>query len=162
MSDGNRLSHLDAEGRARMVDVSGKPATARRAVAQGHLACSAETLQRVRDGNTPKGAVISTAELAGVIGGKRTSDLVPLCHPLPLTKLSVTITPNDTLPGFLIEAEAKTTGPTGVEMEALTAVSIAALTLFDMLKAIDKSMTIGGIMVTGKTGGRSDLKSDRA
>ncbi len=149
------LSHLDADGRARMVDVSSKPATARTATAEGVVACAPETLALVRDGRTPKGAVIATAELAGVMGGKRTAELIPLCHPLPLTKLAVAIAPDDTLPGFRIAAEARTTGPTGVEMEALTAVSIAALTLYDMLKAVDRGMTIGEVRVTSKTGGRS-------
>jgi cyclic pyranopterin phosphate synthase len=148
-----KLSHLDPEGRARMVDVSDKAVTARVATAEGALVCAAETLTMVREGRTPKGAVISTAELAGVMGAKRTSDLIPLCHPLPLSKIAVTITPDDALPGFRIAAEAKTTGQTGVEMEALTAVSVAALTLFDMLKAVDRTMVIQGVRVTAKSGG---------
>lgn len=155
MSDGDKLSHIDAEGRARMVDVSAKPDTARRAVATGQLTCAPDTLRLVREGKAPKGAVISTAELAGVMGGKQTSALIPLCHPLPLTKLSVDISVDDALPGFTITAEAKTTGPTGVEMEALTAVSVAALTLFDMLKAVDKGMEIGAIHVVEKSGGQT-------
>lgn len=155
MSDGDKLSHIDAEGRARMVDVSAKPDTARRAVAQGQLSCAPDTLRLVREGKAPKGAVISTAELAGVMGGKQTSALIPLCHPLPLTKLTVNISVDNALPGFAITAEARTNGPTGVEMEALTAVSVAALTLFDMLKAVDKGMEIGAIRVVEKSGGQN-------
>lgn len=155
MSDGDRLSHIDPEGQARMVDVSAKPGTARRAVASGQLTCAPNTLRLVKEGKAPKGAVISTAELAGVMGGKQTSALIPLCHPLPLTRLSVDISLDDALPGFIISAEAKTNGPTGVEMEALTAVSVAALTLFDMLKAVDKGMEIGAIRVVEKSGGQS-------
>lgn len=155
MSEGDKLSHIDPEGRARMVDVSAKPDTARRAVAAGQLTCAPDTLLLVREGKAPKGAVISTAELAGVMGGKQTSALIPLCHPLPLTKLTVNISVNDALPGFTITAEARTNGPTGVEMEALTAVSVAALTLFDMLKAVDKGMEIGAIRVVEKSGGQT-------
>jgi cyclic pyranopterin phosphate synthase len=151
----SRLSHLDDEGRARMVDVSDKPETARTATAEGALVCLPATLQAVLENRTPKGAVISTAEIAGVIGAKRTAELIPLCHPLPLSKAAVTITPDDNLPGFRIHAEVKTTGRTGVEMEALTAVSVACLTLFDMLKAIDRTMRITDIRVRSKAGGRS-------
>jgi cyclic pyranopterin phosphate synthase len=151
------LSHLDETGRARMVDVSGKADSERRATAEGALTCSAETLALVREGKTPKGAVISTAELAGVMAAKRTAELIPLCHPLPLTKVDVKILADDALPGFRVAAEAKTRGPTGVEMEALTAVSVACLTLFDMLKAVDLGMRIGEIGVTAKTGGKSDF-----
>ena len=150
-----RLSHLDESGRARMVDVSDKPATARTATAAGHLRCRPETLAQVRAGTTPKGSVIATAELAGVMAAKRTAELIPLCHPLPLTKATVTIEPDDDLPGFRVAAEVRTTGPTGVEMEALTAVSVACLTLFDMLKAVDREMEIDSITVTAKSGGRS-------
>ena len=152
MSD---LSHLDDTGRARMVDVSQKPVTVRTAVASGQLICAAETVERVIGGDTPKGAVISTAELAGIMGAKRTAELIPLCHPLPLTKVQVRIVPDRDLPGFTVEAEARATAQTGVEMEALTAVSVATLTLYDMLKAIDKSMQISRIAVAGKTGGQS-------
>ena len=151
----NTLSHVDASGRARMVDVSDKPETDRRATAEGALFCAKETLALVREGKMPKGAVIATAELAGVMGGKRTSDLIPLCHPLPLAKMAVSIVEDAQLPGFRVSAEAKTRGSTGVEMEALTAVSIACLTLFDMLKAVDRTMRIGEIAVTSKTAGRS-------
>ena len=150
-----RLSHIDDEGRARMVDVSGKTPTARIAKAEGVLTCRAETLDAVRDGKAPKGSVIQTAELAGVMAAKRTADLIPLCHPLPLTKAAVTIEMDGALPGFRISAEARTVGVTGVEMEALTAVSVACLTLFDMLKAVDKSMIIEDIRVVEKSGGRS-------
>ena len=149
------LSHLDEDGRARMVDISGKPVTPRTATASGELRCSADTLAAVAQGRAPKGGVIATAELAGVMGAKRTSDLVPLCHPLPLAKVLVEIEPDPALPGYRVTSEARTEGQTGVEMEALTAVSVACLTLFDMLKAIDKQMTIGAIRVTSKTGGRS-------
>ncbi len=147
------LTHIDDNGRARMVDVSAKPVTNRIARASGHLICQAETLTAVSEGRTPKGAVLSTAELAGIMGAKRTAELVPLCHPLPLSKVVVAIEADPRLPGFSIVAEVGTSGQTGVEMEALTAVSIAALTLFDMLKAIDRSMEIGAIRVDAKTGG---------
>lgn len=150
-----RLSHVGEDGRATMVDVSDKPATARTASAEGTLTCARETLALVRAGAAPKGEVIRTAELAGTMAAKRTADLIPLCHPLALTKAGVTIEADDALPGFRVTAEVRTTGPTGVEMEALTAVSVACLTLFDMLKAVDKGMTIGGIRVTAKSGGRS-------
>jgi cyclic pyranopterin phosphate synthase len=151
----SRLSHLDASGRARMVDVSDKAPTDRLATATGWLRCRPETLAEVEAGRAPKGSVVQTAELAGVMAAKRTADLIPLCHPLPLTKVAVTIEADPALPGFRIDAEARTHGATGVEMEALTAVSVAGLTLFDMLKAIDRTMTIGGIEVTAKSGGRS-------
>lgn len=149
------LTHLDGEGRARMVDVGDKPVTIRQAEARGELRCLPETLAAVRAGTTLKGSVIATAELAGVMAAKRTADLIPLCHPLALTKVAVEIAIDDALPGFTLRAEVRTSGQTGVEMEALTAVSVAALTLFDMLKAMDKTMTIGAIRVTAKSGGRS-------
>ena len=149
------LSHLDAAGRARMVDVGDKPVSARRAEARGELRCAPATLDKVRAGTTPKGSVVATAELAGVMAAKRTADLIPLCHPLALSQVVVEIAIDDALPGFQIRTEVRTSGQTGVEMEALTAVSVAALTLFDMLKAVDKSMTIGAIRVTAKEGGRS-------
>lgn len=152
MSD---LTHLDDTGRAQMVDVSGKPVTDRMATASGELRCTAETLAAVLGGRAPKGAVVGTAELAGIMGAKRTAELIPLCHPLPLTKVAVTIEPDPALPGFRVSAEARTKGVTGVEMEALTAVSTACLTLFDMLKAIDRTMVIGAIRVETKTGGKS-------
>ena len=149
------LTHIDEGGRARMVDVSAKAATARTATAEGSLVCRAETLEAAATGTAPKGAVIQTAELAGVMAAKRTSDLIPLCHPLPLTKAAVSVRIDRDLPGFRVSAEVKTSGVTGVEMEALTAVSVASLTLFDMLKAIDRTMVIGGIRVTAKEGGKS-------
>jgi cyclic pyranopterin phosphate synthase len=151
----SRLTHLDDEGRARMVDVSGKETTARVATAEGTLSCAPETIAQVRAGTTPKGSVLATAELAGVMAAKRTADLIPLCHPLPLAKAEVRIVVDDDLPGFWVTAEVKTNGVTGVEMEALTAVSVACLTLFDMLKAIDRRMVIGAIQVTSKSGGKS-------
>ena len=149
------LSHIDGQGRARMVDVGDKPVTARRAVASGELVCAPETLALVREGKTPKGSVIATAELAGVMAAKRTAELIPLCHPLPLSQVEVTITLEDDLPGFAVAATVRTEGRTGVEMEALTAVSVACLTLYDMLKAVDRTMAIGAIRVTAKEGGRS-------
>lgn len=149
------LSHVGEDGRARMVDVTGKAATDRTATAAGWLRCAAETLGRVRAGTAPKGAVLQTAELAGVMAAKRTADLIPLCHPLPLTKVAVTIEIDEALPGLRVAAEVRTHAVTGVEMEALTAVSVACLTLYDMLKAVDRQMEIGGIAVTSKTGGKS-------
>jgi cyclic pyranopterin phosphate synthase len=138
-----------------MVDVGGKDVTDRRASAEGRLVCLPATLDQVRAGTTPKGSVVHTAELAGVMAAKRTSDLIPLCHPLALTKVAVSIDLDDGIPGFRVSSEVKTSGVTGVEMEALTAVSVACLTLFDMLKAVDRTMTIEGIAVTAKRGGRS-------
>jgi len=149
------LTHLDAAGRVHMVDVGDKSATARRAVAEGRVICAPATLGLVRDGQAPKGAVITTAELAGIMGAKRTADLIPLCHPLGLDKVSVTIALDDSLPGFIVTAEARVAGPTGVEMEALTAVSVACLTLYDMLKAADRGMVIRQVRLLSKSGGRS-------
>lgn len=151
----SNLTHLDETGRARMVDVSEKEASARVAVAEGMLSCSPATLEQVKAGTAPKGSVIRTAELAGIMAAKRTAELIPLCHPLPLTKADVKIEIDHALPGFRVEAEVRTNGFTGVEMEALTAVSVACLTLFDMLKAIDRSMSIGPIRVVSKSGGKS-------
>ena len=138
-----------------MVDVSDKAVTVRTAAARGTLTCRPETLELVRAGKAPKDAVIATAELAGVMGAKRTAELVPLCHQLPLTKVEVRIALDDELPGFRIEGEVRTKAETGVEMEALTAVAVAGLTLFDMLKGVDRTMVIGGIEVVSKTGGKS-------
>jgi cyclic pyranopterin phosphate synthase len=149
------LTHIGGDGRARMVDVSDKAPTARTATAEGRLTCRPATLAAVQAGTAPKGSVIGTAEIAGIMATKRTADLIPLCHPLPVTKAAVTIECDEQLPGFLVSAEVKTIGVTGVEMEALTAVSVACLTLFDMLKAIDRTMEIGGIRVTAKEGGKS-------
>jgi cyclic pyranopterin phosphate synthase len=138
-----------------MVDVTTKPVTQRSARAEGHLLCAPATLDLVLAGRAPKGSVIQTAELAGVMAAKRTSDLIPLCHALMLSGIDVRIVPDDTLPGFRIEADVRTSGQTGAEMEALTAVSVACLTLFDMLKAVDRAMRIEGIRMTRKSGGRS-------
>ena len=149
------LTHLDEQGRARMVDVSGKAPTHRVASARGKLSCLPETLDQVRAGTTPKGSVVQTAELAGIMAAKRTADLIPLCHPLPLSKVAVTVALDEELPGFQVAAEVSTVGVTGVEMEALTAVSVACLTLFDMLKAVDRTMVIDGVEVTAKSGGKS-------
>jgi cyclic pyranopterin phosphate synthase len=151
----SRLTHLGGDGRARMVDVSEKPPTPRTAKAEGRLFCLSATLAAVEAGEAPKGSVIATAELAGTMGAKRTADLIPLCHPLPLTNVAVTVEPDEAMPGFRVSAEVRTVGATGVEMEALTAVTVACLTLFDMLKAIDRTMEIGGIKVISKQGGRS-------
>jgi cyclic pyranopterin phosphate synthase len=151
----SNLSHLDEDGRPRMVDVSAKDPTVRTAAAHGTLTCRVETLGQVRAGATPKGSVTATAELAGIMGAKRTAELIPLCHPLPLTGIDVRIAIDDALPGFRVGATVRTKAETGVEMEALTAVSVACLTLFDMLKAVDRTMVIGGIEVTSKTGGKS-------
>ena len=149
------LTHLDARGRARMVDVSAKPATTRTAVAEGRMRCTPATLELVREGRSPKGAVISTAELAGTMGAKRCADLIPLCHPLSLTKAEVTVELDDSIPGFRVSAMTRSVGQTGVEMEALTAVSVACLTLYDMLKAVDRTMVIEAVRRVSKTGGAS-------
>ena len=149
------LTHFDGKGDAHMVDVSDKPSTARIAVATGWVRMQPETLALVADGTAKKGDVLGVARLAGIMGAKKTPDLIPLCHPLPVTKVSVDLTTDDSLPGVRIEATVKTTGQTGVEMEALTAVSTAALTVYDMVKAADKSMEIGGIHVRLKDGGKS-------
>ncbi|MBU4568943.1 MAG: cyclic pyranopterin monophosphate synthase MoaC [Alphaproteobacteria bacterium] len=149
------LTHLDTEGRVHMVDVGAKAATERRAVASGRVVCRSETVRLVREDRAPKGAVITPAELAGIMAAKRTHELIPLCHPLALTKVSVTIRVDEGLPGFRLEAEARTQGQTGVEMEALTAVSVAALTLYDMLKAVDRGMVIEAVRLEAKSGGAS-------
>jgi len=150
-----RLTHVDRRGRPRMVDVSGKPSTARRAVAEAEVAVSAETLSLVIDGGGSKGDVLTVAELAGVMGGKRTAELIPLCHPLPLTDLVVTITPDRASSVLRIRAEAATTGPTGVEMEAMTAASVAALTVYDMVKGVERGVEVRGLRLVSKTGGKS-------
>ena len=149
------LTHFDGKGDAHMVDVSAKPVTDRVAVAEGHVTMSAETLAHVTGGTAKKGDVLSVARLAGIMGAKRTADLIPLCHPLPLSKVTVELTADPDLPGVRIEATTKTTGQTGVEMEALTAVSVAALTVYDMLKAVQKDMGVGGIRLIYKDGGAS-------
>ncbi len=147
------LTHLHDAGRARMVDVSGKADTVRSATARGHIAMRPETLALAVTGAGPKGAVEGVAEIAGVMAAKRTADLIPLCHPLALSGVDVVVEP--VADGLQVTATVRTTGPTGVEMEALTAVSVALLTLYDMLKAVDKAMTIGGIALLEKRGGRS-------
>jgi len=154
-----KLTHLDAEGRARMVDVGDKPQTVRTARAEARLLAAPETLALVRSGTAKKGDVITVSEIAGVMAAKKTSDLIPLCHPLPLSKINVKINLEETC--LRVTTEARTSGQTGVEMEALTAASVAALTLYDMLKAADKSMTIEGVRLLEKTGGVSgDYKRD--
>ncbi|MCJ7873623.1 cyclic pyranopterin monophosphate synthase MoaC [Marinovum sp. 2_MG-2023] len=149
------LTHFDAKGDAHMVDVSDKAVTSRIAIAQGYIKMSPETFDIIIKGTAKKGDVISVARLAGIMGAKHTSTLIPLCHPLPITKVAVDLTPDPNLPGLRLSATVKTTGQTGVEMEALTAVSVTALTVYDMAKAVDKAMEIGGICVTLKDGGKS-------
>ena len=149
------LSHLDQRGQARMVDVSGKAQTERVARAEGKVIMRKETLDKVIAGNALKGDVLGAARLAGIMAAKRTHSLIPLCHPLPITKVEIQIDPEHSLPGFLVEATVKVTGQTGVEMEALTAVSIACLTIYDMVKAIEKGMRIEGIRLLEKRGGKS-------
>ena len=149
------LTHFDSKGDAHMVDVSDKAVTDRVAVAAGHINMAPETFDIISEGRVKKGDVLSVARLAGIMGAKKTPDLIPLCHPLPVTKVAVDLTLDPELPGVQIEATVKTTGQTGVEMEALTAVSVAALTVYDMVKAVDKSMEIGGIRVLLKDGGKS-------
>ena len=154
-SERRRLTHVDRSGRPRMVDVSDKPSTARRAVAEALVAVSAETMSMVIDGGGAKGDVLGVAELAGVMGGKRTSELIPLCHPLALTDLVVAVTPDRAAGVLRIRAEAATTGPTGVEMEALTAASVAALTIYDMVKGVERGVEIRSVRLVSKTGGKS-------
>lgn len=149
------LTHFDGDGHAHMVDVSDKDVTSRIATAEGFIKMRPETLDMITEGRAKKGDVLGVARLAGIMGAKRTADLIPLCHPLPITKVSVDLTPDPALPGVRVSATVKTTGQTGVEMEALTAVSTAALTVYDMVKAVEKSMEIGGIRVTLKDGGKS-------
>ena len=149
------LTHFDAAGAAHMVDVSDKPATKRTAVAEGCVVMAPATLALVTGGRADKGDVAGVARLAGILGAKRTADLIPLCHPLPLSKVSVDVVADPALPGLRLTATVATTGPTGVEMEALTAVSVAALTVYDMLKAVQKDMAITGIRLLMKDGGRS-------
>ena len=149
------LSHFDAEGHAHMVDVSEKPVTARVAVAQGQVVMSPETLALITEGRAKQGDVLGIARLAGIMAAKKTADLIPLCHPLPITKVALDLTPDPTLPGIIVEATVKTGGQTGVEMEALTAVSVACLTIYDMVKAAEKSMRIEGIRLILKDGGKS-------
>ncbi|WP_171121550.1 MULTISPECIES: cyclic pyranopterin monophosphate synthase MoaC [unclassified Ruegeria] len=149
------LTHFDAQGQAHMVDVSDKAVTDRVAVAAGHIKMAQETFDLISEGRAKKGDVLGIARLAGIMGAKKTPDLIPLCHPLPVTKVAVELTLDPDLPGVQMEATVKTSGQTGVEMEALTAVSTAALTVYDMTKAVDKAMEIGGIRVILKDGGKS-------
>ena len=148
-----RPTHLDESGAASMVDVGGKAMTQRRAVAGGRITMSAEALEAIRSGNAPKGDVLSTARIAGIMAAKRTADLIPLCHPLALTKVGVDFAWEER--GIAVTATARTTGQTGVEMEALTAASVALLTLYDMAKALDRAMVLGDIRLLEKSGGRS-------
>ncbi|HEX5465369.1 MAG TPA: cyclic pyranopterin monophosphate synthase MoaC [Candidatus Limnocylindrales bacterium] len=154
-TDRRRLSHLDRSGRPRMVDVSAKPPTARRAVAEAEVVMAQETISLVVDGGGPKGDVLTVAELAGVMGGKRTFELVPLCHPIPLTDLVVEVKPDRARSALVIRATAATVAATGVEMEALTAASVAALTVYDMIKGVDRGAEIRHVRVIEKSGGRS-------
>jgi cyclic pyranopterin phosphate synthase len=149
------LTHIDPRGQARMVDVSAKNLTERLAVAEGRVIMRRETLDLVVAGNAMKGDVLGAARLAGIMAAKRTHGLIPLCHPLPITKVEIDINPEHALPGFLVQATVKVTGQTGVEMEALTAVSIACLTIYDMVKAVERGMRIEGIRLLQKTGGKS-------
>jgi len=151
----DRLTHLAEDGSASMVDVGDKNATKRQATARGHVRMKSETLEKILAGDMKKGDVIGTARIAGIMAAKRTADLIPLCHPLTLDKVDVDIIPDQSLPGLRVEAMARLTGKTGVEIEALTAVSVACLTIYDMAKAIDRGMEISGICVIAKSGGRS-------
>src|SRR6201997_4398722 len=149
------LTHIDAKGEARMVDVSEKPATERVAVAEGRVVMSKATLELILSGDARKGDVLGTARVAGIMAAKRTHELIPLCHPLPVAKVEVDLLPNAKLPGIDVRARVKVAGKTGVEMEALTAVSVACLTVYDMVKAIDRGMRIDNIRLIEKSGGRS-------
>ncbi len=156
MTKSSRLSHVNEAGEAHMVDVSDKPVTARTAIAEGFVAMKPETLALLKRGDAPKGDVLATARIAGIMAAKRTHELIPLCHPLALAKVTVDLETNSGPPGVRVVAEVKTTGRTGVEMEALTAVSVTCLTLYDMLKAVDRAMTFERIRLIEKSGGRSD------
>ena len=150
-----KLTHFDGEGHAHMVDVGDKPVTDRIAVAACHIRMQPETLALIASGRAKKGDVLGVARLAGIMASKRTADLIPLCHPLPITRVAVDLSADDALPGVRIEATVRTTGQTGVEMEALTAAGVAALTVYDMCKAVDRGMEIGGLHVRLKDGGKS-------
>lgn len=149
------LTHFDEHGQAHMVDVSAKPVTDRLAIARGSVVMSPETLALITEGRAKKGDVLGIARLAGIMAAKKTADLIPLCHPLPITKVALELTADAALPGIVVEATVKTGGQTGVEMEALTAVSVACLTIYDMVKAVEKSMRIEGIRLVLKDGGKS-------
>ncbi len=150
-----KLTHLGARGDARMVDVSAKPATERVAVAEGRVHMRPQTLKLVQSGNAKKGDVLGAARIAGIMAAKRTHELIPLCHPLALTQVKLELTPDAKLPGIAVRAEVRVTGQTGVEMEALTAVSVACLTIYDMVKAVERGMRIEGIRLIEKRGGKS-------
>jgi cyclic pyranopterin monophosphate synthase len=150
-----KLTHLGVRGEAHMVDVSAKPATERIAVAEGCVVMTAKTLDLVRRGDAKKGDVLGTARIAGIMAAKRTHELIPLCHPLALSQVEVDVTPDPKLPGVNVRARVKVSGKTGVEMEALTAVSVACLTIYDMVKAVERGMRIEGIRLLEKSGGRS-------
>ena len=150
-----KLTHLAKTGEARMVDVSGKAVTARIAVAEGRVVMAAKTLELVLAGNAKKGDVLGAARIAGIMAGKRTHELIPLCHPIPVSKIAVEIEPDRKLPGLIVRATVHVTGQTGVEMEALTAVSVACLTIYDMVKAVERGMRIEGIRLIEKSGGKS-------
>ena len=152
---GAALTHIDSGGEARMVDVSEKPATERVAVAEGRVVMNKTTLELIVSGNAKKGDVLGTARIAGIMAAKHTSDLIPLCHPLALSKVTVDIAPDNKLPGCIVRATVKVTGPTGVEMEALTAVSVACLTIYDMIKAVERGVRIEGIHLVEKKGGKA-------
>jgi cyclic pyranopterin phosphate synthase len=154
-SGDSALTHIDAKGEARMVDVSAKPATERTAVAEGRVVMSKATLELILSGNAKKGDVLGTARIAGIMAAKRTSELIPLCHPLALSKVTLDITPDGKLPGCIVRVTVKVTGPTGVEMEALTAVSVACLTIYDMVKAVERGVRIEAIHLVEKKGGKS-------
>jgi cyclic pyranopterin phosphate synthase len=152
---GKNLTHLGARGEARMVDVLTKPATEREAVAEGRVLMQSATLDMVRKGNAKKGDVLGTARIAGIMAAKRTHELIPLCHPLAISQVEVDLTPDAKLPGIVVKARVKVAGQTGVEMEALTAVAVACLTIYDMVKAVERGMRIEGIRLVEKSGGRS-------
>ncbi len=155
MKGSRRLTHLSKRGEARMVDVSQKPATERVAVAEGRVVMQKKTLDIVRKGDAKKGDVLGAARIAGIQAAKRTHELIPLCHPLPISQIEVDVAPDAALPGITVKARVKVAGKTGVEMEALTAVSIACLTIYDMVKAVERGMRIEGIKLVEKSGGRS-------
>src|SRR6202023_3681907 len=154
-SQGAALTHIDSKGEARMVDVSAKPATERMAVAEGRVVMSKATLELIVSGDAKKGDVLGTARLAGIMAAKRTSELIPLCHPLALSKVTLEIAPDNKLPGCVVRATVKVTGPTGVEMEALTAGSVACLTIYDMIKAVERGIRIEDVHLVEKKGGKS-------
>ena len=157
----NKLSHLNEKGEVQMVDVSSKSSTIRQAIASGKVILSPSSFQQTQTGNNPKGDVITTAKIAGIMAAKQTSKLIPLCHPLSLSKIEINISPVEKSSSYYIEALVKTKAETGVEMEALTAVSVTALTLYDMIKAIDKSIVVTDIKLVSKTGGKSDYQAPK-